>query len=333
MQGMADDVGARPPLGGVITRSDMYFHQPRYRDYRWLETNAFTFTVPAAHMRGHIRSAFRTNLGVVESSIMVFSSGDRNTGAFDCDYTDVRHHVPIPPQNLDRYDLLSGLSVRMTKPLEEWTLRYDGAYDTVFDLHLRALMPPLHICETGTKDEGLATIRLGHLDQMMHVCGNVRIRGTDHAVDWPAWRDHSWSPRPESSSGYGTPISANFDYGSFGDSLSFFVQTRNEWESIDRGIVHNGYLLDNGTLLRLKAGEGRYKYDDRWIITALEYELEDERGRTHLFVGEPRGFCYRGSVNLACVRWRTSDGEVGWGEYDWHGDAEHLRNRKPPSAQ
>lgn len=328
---MTADLAPKPPLGSVIKRSDMYFHKPRYRDYRWLETNAFTFTVPEAHMRGHIRTAFRTNLDVAEMTVMVFSSPNPHGGVLDLDYTDLRAHVPMPPQNLDRYDLVSGLSVAMTVPMKEWTLRYDGSHDTVIDLHFTGLVPPLHIDETGTKDEALATIRHGHLDQMMNVTGVVRIFGKEHKVDWPAWRDHSWSPRPESSSGYGTPVSANFDYGSFGTDFSFFVQTRNEWETPDRGVVHNGYIVDHGRPLRLKAGEGRYTYDDKWVTTRIEYELEDELGRTHLFVGEPKGFANRGSVILGCVRWESTDGEVGWGEYDWHGDAEHLKSQKPPT--
>lgn len=323
-------VTSQQRLGSVISQRDMYFHEPRYRDYRWLETNAFTFTVPEAHLRCHIRAGFRSNLGVVETTMMVYSNPDPHAGQLGYDYMDQRHHVPMPPCNLDCYQLANGMSVKMTKPMQEWELRYEDGPETVVDLHLRGLTPPLHVNETGTDEAARATIRLGHLDQMMAVTGTARIRGKEYAVDWPAWRDHSWSPRPESSSGYGTPVSANFDYGSFGEDFSFFVQTRNEWEAIDRGVVHNGYILDGGEVLRLKHGEGRYVYDDQWVTTHLEYDLEDERGRSHRFIGTPRGFAHRGSVVLACVEWRTPDGQVGWGEYDWHGDYYKLKDTRPP---
>lgn len=50
----------------------------------------------------------------------------------------------MPVTNLDHYDLASGLSVRMTRPVSEWEVRYEGGHDTRFDLHYRATMPPDH---------------------------------------------------------------------------------------------------------------------------------------------------------------------------------------------
>lgn len=323
------------PLGSAVKRSDMYFHEPRYRDYRWLETNWFTWLIPEETMRAHLRSAFRTNLGVAESMVFIFNNPSAHAGSLGVLYSDHQHHVPMPATNLDRYDLLSGTSVRMTKPMQEWTLRYEGSHDTLFDLHYRAMMPPVHVSETAV-DMGVdATIRHGHVDQMMHVTGTVRILGTDYRVDWPSPRDHSWSPRPESSSGYGFPMSGNFDYGSFGPSgqdLTFFVQTRNEWKDLRRGVVHNGYIIDGGELLRIKAGEGRYTYEkDAFVITTLTYELEDEKGRTHVFEGTPKSFYNPGVGTLAVVEWRTAGGEIGWGEYNWHGDVYELRKiGRPP---
>ncbi len=284
----------RAPLGSAVKRSDMYFHRPRYRDHRWLETNWFSWLIPEEAMRCHLRAAFRTNLDIAEFSCNVFNNPDPHAGPLGVLYSSRQGHVPMPATNLDRYDLLSGVSVRMTKPMMEWEVRYEGSRDTLFDLHFRAMMPPVHVSETSTDSRVESTIRHGHVDQMMHVTGTVRLRGVDYTVDWPAPRDHSWSPRPESSSGYGFPMSGNFDYGSFGSAgqdLTFFVQTRNDFKDLRRGVVHNGYLLDGGELLRLKAGEGRYTYEeDAFVITALTYELEDERGRTHVFEGTPKSF-------------------------------------------
>lgn len=319
-------------LGSMIAERDMRFHEPRYRDYRWLETNCYTFTIPEVHMGGHIWNGFRTSLDVVASHVFVWSSDNPHAGPKDIDYEDSRNHIPMPPHQLNDFSLPNGVSSRMTVPLREWDVRYDGVNDTVFDLHLRGLSPPLHIAETGTKDAGLSTIRHGHLDQMMMVTGTVRMNGVDHHVNWPSWRDHSWSPRPEgpSGSGYAAAVSSNFDYGAFGEEYAFFVVTTNHWDDITRGIVHNGYLIDHGEVLRLEAGEGRYVYDSHWTTTRLEYELEDERGRTHLFVGEPRGFQHMGSSTvLAVVRWSTRDGETGWGQYDWHGNLYQQKQRNP----
>jgi hypothetical protein len=326
-------------IGSFVQRSDLYFHEPRYRVYRWLETNWFSWLIQEKAMRGHMRFAFRTNMDVVECMTFVYDQPSPTAGEFGVLYTDTKSHVPMPATNLDKYELLSGHRVEMTKPMQEWQIRYDGLADTVFDLHLEAMMPPVHVAETATGADratsGKATIRHGHIDQMMRVRGTVRIRGENHEVDFAAPRDHSWSPRPESSSGYGFPMSGNFDYGSFGPAgqdFTFFVQTRNDWDDLRNGHVHNAYLIDHGEVLRVKEGVGRYTYaPDDWYLTAIRYELEDERGRMHVFEGTPKSFHRPGSGTLAVVEWRTADGEIGWGEYNWHGDLYELqRLGKPP---
>ena len=103
-------------LGTFVTRGDLYFHQPRYRDYRWLETNWFSWLIPEHDMRCHIRSAFRTNLDVVETTVFVFNDPKPRGGPLGILYADARSHVPMPRTNLDGYDLASGLSVRMVDP-------------------------------------------------------------------------------------------------------------------------------------------------------------------------------------------------------------------------
>lgn len=61
---------------------------------------------------------------------------------------------------------------------------------------------------------------------------------------------------------------------------------------------------------------------DGWMTRRLEYEVEDERGRTHRFTGEPTATSvmrtWPNQYNIAAVvKWRT-EGEDGWGEYKWH---------------
>lgn len=324
---------ASPPLGSQVAARDMWFHEPRYRDYTWLETNWFSWLIPEERMRGHIRAAFRTNLGVVESTAFVFSGDDPSAGPMGADFDAAHNHVPMPPQNLNHYDLASGLSVRMVKPMQEWHVRYDGPNDTVFDLKYEALMPPVLVSETGVLDGNSSPpIKHGHIDQTMAVTGEVLVDGRRHQVAWPSQRDHSWSPRPETSStGYGHAVCTNFDSGHFGNDFSFLVQTNNDWTDLRRGVVQSGYLLDHGRLKRLKAGEGRYEFfDNSWTISSIVYDLEDEDGRQHQLIGEPCSFYQLGTgVRLALVKWRAED-EVGWGEYLWHGDFFEMRRLGHP---
>lgn len=325
-----------PALGTAIRTRDAYFHEPRYRDDSWTETNWFGFFVPEAQLRGSVYALFRTNLGVVRSSVLVYSS--QATSVLDVDYFDDRAALSIPPGNLDHYALANGVPVRMTEPMKRWHLRFDGRFDTHFDLELEAMTPPLATQETaieGARD-GYAVFQrrdgaggTGHLDQTMWVTGEVRVRGRTHPVAFPANRDHSWSPRRE----WGHNICGNFDEGHFGRELSFQVQTRND--PLEVGEVTHGYVVVRGEPRRLKAGIGTYQYDG-WRITSARYDLEDETGRTYRFDGTPVSWCtdmLSGNVaNLAVVRWEA-DGEVGWGDVKWHWDLFRMQEHHATHPQ
>jgi len=318
-------------LGTLLTGRDALFHQPAYRDPTWLETNWFSFLVPEANLRCHMYNGFRTNLGVVFSQIHVWSRDSPTL--LDFDYWDSQVHLPLPPGNLDHYRLANGFEVQMHEPLRTWSVSYDGFGDTHFRLEYEALMPAVDSRETRLPtgadfshfhavDPALAAT-VGHIDQTLSVRGEAVIKGETYEIDFPTNRDHSWSPRPERAHGRGY-----FDEGYFGNGeLCFHVQTKTD--EFDRGDVTNGYILDHGELLAIKAGEGRYVMEG-WWTKRLEYELEDERGRTHLFVGEPTASTYLPTWrnqynNAAVVRWEN-DGEVGWGEFKWHWETTEMQD-------
>ncbi len=317
-------------LVGVTGKRDLLLHRPAYRDATWTETNWFGFFVPEARLRGSVYALFRTNLGVVRSPISVYSGPCQTV--LDLDYFDDRVHLPMPPDDLDDYRLANGLKVRMTEPLTRWEVRYEGRADTVFDLDLVALSPPVPASESQVEGAGAGyasfhrpagtpDVETGHIDQTMWVTGTVRVNGVTYRVDFPSNRDHSWSPRRE----WGHNICGNFDEGHFGRQLSFHVQTRND--PLEVGQVTHGYVVRDGTTLGLKAGTGRYEYDD-WRISRLSYELEDTLGRSYRLSGTPVAWTsdvMSGSYAVtAVVRWDW-EGEVGWGDYKWHWDIFRMR--------
>jgi hypothetical protein len=146
----------------------------------------------------------------------------------------------------------------------------------------------------------------------------MSLYGETIEIAYPGNHDHSWSPRPEYGHGRGY-----FDEGYFGDDgqgFTFHVQTDDE-------TISNGYVIDGGQLLALKAGEARYERDGRFT-TKLEYELEDARGKTHRISGEPTAaLIYPTFPNqfnmLSVVNW-TYEGEEGWGEYKWHWEVSEM---------
>jgi hypothetical protein len=324
-------VMSKPKPGSLLRRSDRFLHEPRYRDWNWVETNWFCFYVPELAMCGHLRALFKPTLKIVESNVFSYSrQGLPASTVLAMDLHDERHGMTMPTDNLDAYTLENGMKVRQTVAFQEWEVRYEDRDGNVVDLHLKALMPPVEVSETKVEQsgEGFGSIQRtdpnlvthGHIDQMLDVKGEVRIQGQRHAVDFPAPRDHSWGPRRESvKMGCG-----NFDDGHIGD-FHFLFQTRND--TLERSEVTHGYLLDGGEVLRLVRGEGRYSLDG-YRTTGLEYEVEDERGRTHLIRGEPEAIVEKVATNSYSVngatRWHYG-GESGFGEYRWHWGVSELR--------
>ena len=271
-----------------VRQRDGLFHQPLFGEPSWLETNWFSFTVPQANIRCHLYTGFRTNLQVVFSSIMIWSRDCESH--LDFDHYDSRVHLPFPSGNLDHYRLDNGLEVHMVEPLSEWNVSYRGVNGTAIDLNLKALMPALDSRETtvpGGRDfshfhsvKSMAHDEVGHIDQTLMATGTVRVGGRSYEFAEPTNRDHSWSPRPEHGHGRG-----NFDEAYFGPDLAFHVQTIETAPGTHS--VSNGYILDKGRVLTLKAGSGHVAPSGGWRLASIRYELEDESGRSHVLTGEP----------------------------------------------
>ena len=99
--------------GTRLSRRDRFLHEPRYRDWNWVETNWFCFFVPAEKMVGHLRTLWRPTLGVVGSNVFVYSNrGLDASGALADDMHEDRFAMPMPPHNLDDYRLDNGIAVR-----------------------------------------------------------------------------------------------------------------------------------------------------------------------------------------------------------------------------
>ena len=122
------------------------------------------------------------------------------------------------------------------------------------------------------------------------------------------------------------PICRSQCFGDRGQEFTFFVQTNNDWADLRKGHVHNGYIIDNGELMRLRSGTGRYTYgEDEWYMREVVYELVDERGRNHVITGSPQTYYNPGSGYLSLTKYRTQDGLEGYGETNWHADLYELQ--------
>ena len=317
-------------IGGLLRPEDALFHEPFPGEWRFAETNWFSFMIPEVPLRGHMMQLFRTNLGVVRSLIYVYT-GESTRHILGWDFAREEFHMPYEG-NLDHFSLPNGLTVQMTKPFEHWSIRYDSGLDTHWELEFDALMPAVCTLETKIEDAGPgytvfhrqdadAPMATGHIDQTHQVTGAAVINGKRYQVDYPSAHDHSWSPRRE----FGHNVIGNFDEAHFGRDVTLSVQTRNDVPH--RGIVTNGYVLDHGEVYALKGGEGRYEMDG-FITKSIDYEIEDTRGKTWRYHGDVISICEYASVNsfstCAIVRW-TLGSEIGWGEYKWHWDVQKMQ--------
>ena len=317
-------------IGSVIRPEDVKLHPPSEGKGNWCETNWFGFLIPEENMRGAAYAIFRTKLGVCRSMLQVYSQRRRHVLAMD--YLRDEYHLSMPEGNLDDYRLDNGLRVKMTRPLEEWVVEFDDGRGSHWELLQTALMPPVSITELAVPDSGPgyaifqrhdaeAPMKTGHIDQTMHVQGEVLLNGRRLQGDFPSNRDHSWGPRRE----YGHNVMGNFDEAHFGKERSFLLQTRND--ELERGTVTHGYLREGHEVIPLKAGIGRYRCEN-WIVQELDYEIEDARGHTHRLHGEPvsYGESYHANAytTTGLVRW-SLEGETGWGDFKWHWDVQRMQ--------
>ncbi len=306
----------------MLSPVDDSFHQPRFNDFTWAETNWFSFVIPEENKYGSIHVIFRPNLGVVQCVVAIWSKHCRSV--LDVDYLDGRVHMTMPRTNLDDYALPNGLRVRVLEPLRRYRVDYDGASSAEFHLEFEALMPAVEASEIMlpkgahfSASHGIdATTAgsIGHIDQTAMATGFLILDGKRSEISFPVNRDHSWSPRPETGRRPG-----NFDEGYFGPDFGFHVQT--ESLSPQEASVVAGYILMNGQVIRLREGKGRYEMD-RWLITSLEYDLTDEGGTAYHFDGEATATfetpTYLNQYIVAgLVRWEHQ-GRVGWGDFHSH---------------
>lgn len=308
---------------------DALFHEPVYQNPDWVETNWWTFLIPERNMRGHIYVGFRSNVGVVMSLIAIWSRDCDSL--IETDYYDHRVHLPMPLANLDDFQLANGLHVQMPEANQKWIIRYEGFQGTTLELEIDGMMPMVsshatrlpegadfsHFHQVASPLAGVSD----HLDQTQMMRGELNLRGERIEISFPSNGDHSWGPRPEFGHGCGY-----FDEGYFGEEFAFHVQTKNK--VLATGPVTNGYILDHGEVIGLKAGIGHYEHDG-WYTKRVVYDLEDVRGKSYRIEGTPTSRfilpTWPNQFNIArMARWHY-EGEEGWGEYKWQWETSDIQ--------
>lgn len=146
------------------------------------ETYYFGFHVAEAAIHGYVYLWFHPNLGTVTAACMI-TQGFRSS-TLGADFSDIRAYLAIDEHvcaETGRMSFPNGLTLTPLEPMRRWHVTLeDRGTGTAFDLHFDAAQPP--VIRADQK----------HLDQNMHVTGQLTLRGQQHSVDCHQVRDRSW---------------------------------------------------------------------------------------------------------------------------------------------
>ncbi len=301
----------------MLSAADDLFHQPRFQDFTWTETSWWSFYIPEESRLGYLYFIFKPNLGVAQSQVAIWSGHCRDLT--ETDYWDTQIHLPMPRANLDNLPLASGLSLRVLEPLKRYRVDYDGGRGTELHLEFEALTLPAEASET-TLDKGetfaktfqaMVLIGAWHFDQPVMAKGELILNGERHEVAYPAIRDRSWGPRPETGL-----RAAAYDQGHFGSDFGFHVLGR--LPSLQECPPFEGYILEAGQIHPLTAAKGQCDREGR-VPRRIVYELTDSRGKTFVFRGEamsslPHTPILNWISYSGLARWECN-GRIGWGDF------------------
>jgi hypothetical protein len=287
------------------------------------ETYYFGFHVAEQAIHGYVYIWFHPNLGVVTAGCMITKGFRPNTMA--ADYTDIRAYLAMNAHiNADNgvMNFPSGLELRPIEPMKLWEVTLaDRNTGTSFALQFSAAHAP--VIRADQK----------HLDQNMHVEGELTLRGSKHRVDCYQIRDRSWQnlraedPMPVPPYDWLT-LTQGADFAlnlSLFDDLQVLGNPDNCLQ-VPPTLLQDGWVYRNGELRRIIKADKRTERRTgtlspiRHVVSAV-----DEQGERYELDGESiGGGTWNGWPNMLwhqnLLRW-TCNGEPAWGESQevhWH---------------
>jgi hypothetical protein len=304
------------------------------------ETYYFGFHIADQAVHGYIYIWVHPNLRVVTAGAMI-SRGFQHA-FLAADYCDIRAYLALdehhdPGTGVMRFP--SGLTLTPVEAMGHWRLQLDApALQTSFDLEARAAQPPIIRSD------------LKHLDQNMHVRGELVLRGRRHRVDCHQIRDRSWAnPRLEDP----MPVPP-YDWlcltrgAEFSMNLSLFDDLRVLGDAggvlrVPPKLLQDGWVaLGAGPSAEqrriVEVAKKTTRTPDTLMPLRHEVTAVDDRGDRYDLVGESIGGCnWNGWPNMIwrqnLMRW-TCNGAPCWGEsqeVQWH-ETVRLLSRAPATA-
>lgn len=245
------------------------------------ETYWFSFDVPERHLTGSIYFWVHTQLRTMSCFVIVWQGVKRYY--HQAEHINYHQFLPYPAVLEDTVIAPEiGVKIRIIEPHTRHEITYADP-DTGTSLHLftRAVMP------------AVKAVGRPHLDQAMHVTGELVLDGEKIAIDSYSMRDRSWrGKRPEQAPKF-PPIT--FASGMSNDGKVAFnfcgaddprkgAPWAGMYDIAPDSLLLEGWIWREGDLRKMVRMSKVTEYEQGDFLRALAWqaELEDETGETYL---------------------------------------------------
>lgn len=301
---------------GTATPADEHFHGTGPAGDTLTETWYWGFHIPQERINCFAYCWVHPNLKVVSAGLFVYQG--RKSQHLACELFEMRDFMSIDViGDGSHIRLPSSFEVEALVPLEHLRMRFrDEPRATALDLELQAVTPP--VMRANNK----------HFEQLMHVTGTLRLRGTEHAVDCLQIRDRSWGElRPEDHAVKSPPYT--WVTGAFGRDFAFNIGAHDDprrdpdWGALftlaPEKAFKDGWVLVDGEQRRFRHASIITRRDPT-LMQPLRHQIscEDTSGEHYEITGEVIAVTpWSGWSNMVCqiglVEW-TCNGRKGYGE-------------------
>jgi hypothetical protein len=321
-------------------------------DPHTIHTHYFAFCLPDSQMAVFTYIRYQPAFPLCQAGVLVYR-GLENRYLADSLFHDYQITLPWPQVDGNAITSANGLTYDFVEPGRRAQLRFhsaDGA--TSFEIDAVAVTDLAGRGHVMPGEEHHFVEASGGSEQFMRYSGRLVVGGEEFDVDCFYARDRSWRQlRAESRDAPpGPPVSWTPVY--FDQSLAFNQVGIEDpaadppWAggyeiAADAPTHHYAWVSRNGELREIVDVRRRVTKTHPLTHAPLNMEIQatDETGEEYELSGEGIAFCPLPTWPNLCayetlMRWRTSEGKVGYGPCQsvWNQHAQHVLNRAAARA-
>jgi hypothetical protein len=319
-------------------------------DPHTIHTHYFGFSIPEAQIGAFLYVRYMPAVPLSHGGVCLFRGTD-NVHATDMEFLDYEVGMPWPEVDGTTIRTANGLQIEFLEPGRVARITYtsnDG--ETSLDVTQTAVTPLLargHVMPGEELRQDPAR-NPGGSEQVMHVTGELILRGERFAVDCHAPRDRSWKQIRVERQGAVPVPPVGWSPMYFGPDLifnqiSFEAQdTDPAWEGVyqvpaDRPSHHYAWVVRDGETYEItRVRRDVLEYDPLiYMATRQEIEAEDETGHVYRFTGEAIATATipawpNASFHDSVFRWESQDGRVAHATYQeiWFDDYQRAMRER-----